>query len=288
MQASVVNSSTCYSLAVSLNMSAVWRAVETAFSDWLTTNAEFSCEYCQIKFQHENTLVQHIEEVHRVSFAKYMTDNPNYILNESNNWCRMCQEEALDIYCHLKQSHFGMSSELYFMRYIFEEVGTADNQLKIIVLGSEDNKIDPTMYQHKNIRSALMAPYDNRSLMLNISLATGNNYSMYNFENVSWLDSRMPVHIAKPVTLLSISEFGGTVASNAQIASGTYLFLRGDIYDQAPRRNLCARFYASEPMDDGPYKYKCHLLYFGINEAFMKFARSWFRETYAASKQSNG
>lgn len=163
-----------------------------------------------------------------------------------------------------------------------------DRQLKIIVIGSDDVTLEPTTYQHKNIRAALMAPFDTRSLLLNISLATGNKYTIYNFENLSWLDSRMPVHIAKPVTLLSISEFGGTVASNSRIAGGTFLFLRGDIYDQAPRGNLCVRFYASEPMEDGPFKYKCHLLYFGINESFMKFARSWFRETYAASKQGNG
>lgn len=162
-----------------------------------------------------------------------------------------------------------------------------DKELKIIVIGSDEVSLEPTNYQHKNIRAALMAPYDTRSLLLNISLATKNNNTIYNFENISWLDARMPVHIAKPVTLTSISEFGGAVASNAIIANGTFLFLRGAIYDQAPRGNLCVRFFASEPMEDGPFKYKCHLLYFGINENFMKFARSWFRETYAASKQNN-
>ncbi len=164
----------------------------------------------------------------------------------------------------------------------------SDRQLKIIVISSDDVPLSPKSYQHKNIRAALMAPFDTRSLLLNISLATNNKYSIYNFDNLSWLDARMPVHIAKPMTLLSISEFGGTVASNTQIANGTFLFLRGSIYDQAPRKNLCARFYATEPIDDGPFKYKCHLLYFGINESFMKFARNWFRETYAASKQKDG
>lgn len=162
-----------------------------------------------------------------------------------------------------------------------------DKQLKIIVLGSEDSELSAPDFDFPNFRTVILAPFDTRALLLNISVATKNNYCIYNFENMSWLEARMVVQIAKPVTLLKISEFGGSVASNSIIANGTFLFLRGDIFDNAPRRNLCARFYASEAVEDGPYKYQCHMLYFGINESFMKFARSWFRETYAASKQGS-
>lgn len=163
-----------------------------------------------------------------------------------------------------------------------------DKKLKIIVMGNEDSQLDPSLYSHTNIRGICQAPLDTRSFLLSVSAAINNNFSIYSFDNISWLDTRIPVQIAKPVKLLKISEFGGSINCPVPIAPGTFLFVRGNIFNQAPRGNLCIRFYGSEKTEDEDYPYTCHMLYYGINENFMKFARNWFRETYAASKQKQG
>lgn len=163
-----------------------------------------------------------------------------------------------------------------------------DNELKILVIGADEKELDPRAYDHPQIKAVLQSPIDMRTFFLILSICTDNRFTLYNFANISWLDNRITVQIAKPVTIVKLSEFGGTLGSHGPIAHGTFLFLRGSIFDQAPNRNLCARFYANEKAEEGDYPFLCHLIYFGINEGFMKYARSYFRETYAASKQQGG
>lgn len=122
---------------------------------------------------------------------------------------------------------------------------------------------------------------------MNLSIILNNPYTVYNFNNIGWSKSRVGIQVSKQAQLKSLAEFGATISHSRPIAPGTFLFLRKSIFDNAPRKNLCARFYACEEDSAEKGKYLCSLIYFGINEAFTKFARSWFRETYAASKQSD-
>jgi hypothetical protein len=62
------------------------------------------------------------------------------------------------------------------------------------------------------------------------------------------------------------------------------LFLRRSIFENATHQTVAARFYRCEEHTSKKGCYACSVLYFGITDAFLKFARNYFRETYAANK----
>lgn len=158
--------------------------------------------------------------------------------------------------------------------------------LKIILVENPKASRDMSTYKSPSIRGLLMRPLEPRSFVFNVSTTLDLPYSIYSFKNMGWSSSRVTVQVAKKASLSRLSEFGGALKLPRPIAPGTFLYLRGSIYDNAPRGNLCARFYSCEEDQAEKGQYICSLIYFGINEAFTKFARSWFRETYAASKQN--
>jgi hypothetical protein len=157
-------------------------------------------------------------------------------------------------------------------------------KLKIFITVSTQDRIMHQRFKSEYIMGVFYRPLDLKSFMATFSMQINNSFSMYGFENLGWLDTRISLQLAKDTRLKEISEFGATIYTLKPIAPGTFLFLRGEIFDNAPRKNLCARFYLSEEHEDG---YNNYLMYFGINEDFMIFARNWFREVYAASKSEN-
>lgn len=162
-----------------------------------------------------------------------------------------------------------------------------ENQnLKIILIDHSDSRRDKEQFKQTHIRSLLLRPLEPRSFVFNVSSALDHPHTVYSFKNMGWSTSRTPVQVAKKAQLKRLSEFGAELQLPRPIAPGSFLFLRDSIFDNAPRSNLCARFYACEEDPTEKGQFLCSLIYFGINEAFTKFARSWFRETYAASKQN--
>jgi len=157
--------------------------------------------------------------------------------------------------------------------------------LKILVSVSAEDNIDPRRFKSPYIPGVFYRPLDMRSFMATLSLHIHNKYTVYNYDNLGWLDTRIGIQLAKDTQLKEISEFGATIHTPKPIAPGTFLFLRGEIFNKAPRKNLCARFYTSEKDEEGGFNN--YLMYFGINEDFMVYARNWFREVYAKSKQEN-
>ena len=104
----------------------VWAEAESAFLNWQASGSEFACAYCQIFYQDEASLTYHTEGVHKVPFWKYTADNPNYASLRNSEWCRICEKEMSNIGIHLKEEHMGMTTELYFMRFVFETVGNVE------------------------------------------------------------------------------------------------------------------------------------------------------------------
>ncbi len=147
----------------------------------------------------------------------------------------------------------------------------------------------------KSIEPFLQAPIDQlmifsgetRPILMASAHLMSHPYTRYCSSNIVWQMTSLPIHIAKKSLLEQVAEFGASIRHPRPIQPGTFLYLRGSIFDQAPNRNLCARFYRTEPHPSEAGEHLCHLLYFGINDSFLKYTRSWFRETYAASKQGD-
>ncbi len=159
--------------------------------------------------------------------------------------------------------------------------------IPVIVTGTESTP--------RPLEDYLMAPVDrliylnneSRVLMTAAAELLEHEFTRYRKSNIFWQPIRLPVHIAKKTWLEQMSEFGASIRQPRPLQPGTILYLRGSIFENAPNQNLCARFYRTEDHPSESGQYLCHLLYYGINDSFLKFARSWFRETYTASKQKD-
>lgn len=161
-----------------------------------------------------------------------------------------------------------------------------EGRLKIIVTVKAETQLQPRQYNHRDIIGLVAKPIDHRQLSFLATAALQSRYSVYTFANINWLESKLSIHVAKDIHVESLSEFGANVAHPRPIAPGTVLYLRGGIFDSAPNHCLAARFYHCEEHPKEKNLFSCSLIYFGINDAFMKYARRWFRESYAASKKS--
>lgn len=156
-----------------------------------------------------------------------------------------------------------------------------------IILISEDDRIqNPDSFSDFRFRGFIYKPLDSRQLLFAVSKILNNKHTMYNFDNIGWTPQRMNIQISKPAKMIQVSEYGGSIEHPRPIMPGTFLFLRKAIYDNAPNNNLCARFYHVQANPNDKNLYTCSFLYFGINDGFLKTARSWFREIYATSKQN--
>ena len=99
----------------------VWDEAKAAYCAWTLEGLEYRCEYCRIQFQLESYLFQHIHEVHKVQRDKYTEDNPHYAVKTRGNVCLVCGEKVGNERRHLKSRHDGLSEEVYFMRFVFQD-----------------------------------------------------------------------------------------------------------------------------------------------------------------------
>ena len=101
----------------------VWQESEDAFTQWCYQDMEYSCEYCLILYQSEETLFQHIVQVHKVPREKYLKDNPCYSKNIKEVTCNVCGSATESLFQHLENTHHKMAPEVYFMRFVYQEPG---------------------------------------------------------------------------------------------------------------------------------------------------------------------
>lgn len=162
-----------------------------------------------------------------------------------------------------------------------------DNKLKVLLIGETQRKVDLYTLHRPEVIGFIPKPIDNRQLLFLSAFALKDSFTMYRFDNIGWHNSILHVHLAKPARVTSISEFGVTLQLAKPVAPGSFLYIRQGIFQNAPGGALCMRFYnCEEDQASEETAYNCSALYFGITDAFLKFARSWIRETYAASKKS--
>ena len=162
-------------------------------------------------------------------------------------------------------------------------------RLKVMILMDENNPpANLKVFSQPEIVSLVNKNGELRSMLVQIATHIENPFTIYNVGNIGWASANFNIHVSKDIQLEQISEFGAVIRHPRPIRPGTFLFMRKSIFDNAPNQCLAARFYACTEHSKYPGEYQCSALYYGINDMFMKFARQWFRETYAQSKQKDG
>lgn len=166
------------------------------------------------------------------------------------------------------------------------EVGLTkkDNPLKFFLIADDAGHLVKHYIDMPDILGLFIKPVDNRQLMFLLSEYLPNKNTVYQFENLGWANPSVFIHVSKSVELEALSEFGSTLKASQQLAPGTMIYLRKSIYDNAPNQCLAARVYACEEHPTEKGFYQVYTTYFGINDQFLKFARTWIREHYASKK----
>jgi hypothetical protein len=159
---------------------------------------------------------------------------------------------------------------------------------KFVFLVENEQQLRHQAFANPDVVGLLAKPVEPRHLSFVVATALQTKFSIYSFPNLGWASVLLPIHVARDVQLENLSEFGASLRLPRPIAPGTLLFLRGDIFDNAPNRCLAARFYHCEEHTKETGQFLCSVTYFGLNDSFLKYARKWFRENYAASKQAAG
>lgn len=171
------------------------------------------------------------------------------------------------------------------------QVGLVDDpkKLKFFLLGDANSKTSELYLENPDVLGLFLKPIDFRQLTFMLSELLPNPHTPYQFENIGWSEPGYAAHISKPVQLEALSEFGATFKTKQVLVPGTIIYLRKSIYENAPNGCLAARVYACDEHPNDKGFYQIHTTYFGINDGFLKFARTWIRENYAIQKsQSDG
>ncbi len=156
--------------------------------------------------------------------------------------------------------------------------------LKFLIVAETDSRQSEQWLNSPDILGLFIKPVDNRQMLYFLSEILGNRNTLFNFENLGWSSPGISVHVAKQVELEALSEFGATLLTKQKIAPGSVFFLRKSIYENAPNACLAARVYVCNEHPSEKGSYQVYTTYYGINETFLKFARTWIRENYAQQK----
>ena len=160
--------------------------------------------------------------------------------------------------------------------------------LKFFLLSDNETKVNEYWLNIPDIVGLFIKPVDTRQLGFLLSEYLPNKNTVYQFENLGWSQPNLPIHVSKSVHLEALSEFGVTLKSKQTLAPGTMIYLRKSIYVNAPNQCLAARIYACDPHPSEKGYFQVFATYFGINDQFLKFARTWIRENYATQKSKEG
>ncbi|MBK7843151.1 MAG: hypothetical protein IPJ71_05560 [Bdellovibrionales bacterium] len=163
---------------------------------------------------------------------------------------------------------------------------SANRPMNILIISDTTTRMASIQKKYRNakISALLFKPLDVKSLLFQTSILCRSPFTKYNFENQNFAETNFEAHLTKEVRLDGISEFGSSITHPSKIEPGTVLFLHEGIFEKAPESALAARFYHSEPHPSQKGMFTCSFAYYGINDAFLKFCRTWIRDNYAAKK----
>ena len=158
---------------------------------------------------------------------------------------------------------------------------------KIVVIGDKKKGLTPKKCIHTKTHGYISMPVDLRQVLFSCASGVKTIFSRYRLDNIGWANISAPVFTARKADLEGLSEFGSSITLSQPLNPGAILFLHGSIFENAPEKHMCARFYYSEPHPEQKGLFKCYFLYFGITDAFLKFTRNYIREKYASEKEKN-
>jgi hypothetical protein len=160
--------------------------------------------------------------------------------------------------------------------------------LKFLIVSDGEAKGSEQWLANPDILGLFLKPVDTRQMLYFLSEHLDNINTLFHFNNLGWSAPGISIHVSKQVHLEALSEFGATLRSTAKLSPGSVVYLRKSIFDNAPNSCLAARIYfcIDHPTEKGYYQ--AFATYFGINEAFLKYARTWIRENYAHQKSKEG
>lgn len=160
--------------------------------------------------------------------------------------------------------------------------------LRLIITCDREDRLEKAWLDSTSVVGYCIKPFDLRTLLFNVSQTLKADFTKYRSDNIGWAEAMTNLHISKEIVLESISEFGASLRSPTPVRPGTVFFLRKLIFDQAPNACLAAKvlFCEEHPSEKG--QFLLSVTYFGITDQFLKYARTWIRESYALSKSKEG
>lgn len=161
-----------------------------------------------------------------------------------------------------------------------------NSKIKIILMGDESPKLSDKLYKDSPVDGILFKPIENRRLQFLLSSVVDSPLTQYNFENIYWSPSNISVYVAKESHLEVLSEFGVTLRFNHKLTPGINLHLHGNLFDHNHSKVVSLRLYHTEESESTKGEFSCSFIYFGIDDAFLKFIRKWIRTNYAQKKAS--
>lgn len=168
-------------------------------------------------------------------------------------------------------------------------LSTPQDGPRIIVMANESQNPKFEKIFKSKIFAMIYKPVEIRRILYLASMAMDAPFTVYNFDNIGWKKDVLAAKIARPAKLVELSEFGATIRSEQPLKPGTMIYLFKSIFAHAPDQNLCVRIYASSEDEEESGFYLNHATYFGITDAFLKYTRSYIRETYVTKKsKANG
>ena len=156
---------------------------------------------------------------------------------------------------------------------------------KIIVTAPESQLSNLSrLLNEPDVSALVFKPIEMRRILYLTAYLINTPHTIYRFDNVPWKTDHIAAKIGRECVLLELSEFGCVIQSNQPLKPGSMFYLFRSIFINAPDQNLCVRIYHSQENDSEKGTYLNSALYFGITDAFLKFTRSYIRETYASKK----
>lgn len=157
---------------------------------------------------------------------------------------------------------------------------------KVILMGEEQKVPDTNLLVKTKATGLVFKPLEVKRLCYALSSALDVPFTPYRFDNIGWKPDVVVAKLARDAHMVELSEFGATIRMNQKLKIGSMFYMFKSIFQNAPDNNLCCRVYHSaESEEDGLYLN--YVSYFGITDAFLKYTRSYIRETYA-DKKSKG
>jgi hypothetical protein len=170
----------------------------------------------------------------------------------------------------------------------FSKKGLCKRPIPVIIIGDEKDQTRFRDFCLSTVNGLVLQPINRKALSNYVSFYSSNPFTTNRDANLNWSSQRLIAYVARETTIEAMAEFGGTFVNSHPLAVGTNIYLHCEIFNKATDRPVLARVYGSEPHPQVKDQYICHVLFFGIQDQFLKFTRSWIRETYASSKQVEG